>query len=549
MTQFDIIYKDLVNKIINEGHLSSGNVRTKYLDGTPAHYKSYIGYQFRLDNSTDEALVITSRKAPWKSAIRELEWIWVRQSNDVNELEQMGCKFWSEFGIKETENREITSVSPRKIEINLRQIEPFVKIQELLLDRADDTLYSSNNYGDFYLLTKEGKYRTVQFKDTGFITTVTQSTFSERSIRDPYRRTIHNIGYYGDYKNSEILEYFGEYHNKWVTNWENMIRRCSQDYDSWKKWYEGCVLHESFECCEYFLRWIMKNNRYDKKALKTLQIDKDYYGSNGYGPDTCTLLTPKENTCLTLDEWYKYDNLYFFSKIDLAKYLFKQRQYEKLFKKSGECRYPILNKVISSLREAKELEVFNPKNEINGKLIRFKLEPKNTILHAYGRALRTKTYGFESQVHYILNEIKNNPNSRRIITEIWLPEQLDNMSLNPCVHLTQWTVIDNKLYLEVRQRSCDVALGLTANVWQYSILHKLIAHECGLEPAELIWTIHNAHIYDRHIEKIQKQIQNITDVKPKVTIEYPNDFFEFKSDMIKLENYNITNDIKYDLAV
>lgn len=57
------------------------------------------------------------------------------------------------------------------------------------------------------------------------------------------------------------------------------------------------------------------------------------------------------------------------------------------------------------------------------------------------------------------------------MTEMWVPEDLSDMALTPCVHLTQWSVIDVNLYLEVRQRSCDVALGLVANVFQYSVLH------------------------------------------------------------------------------
>ena len=75
--KFDKIYKDIVDTIVEKGIWSEGNVRTKYADGTAAHYKSYIGYQFRLDNSDDEAHLITSRFAPSKAPIRELYWIWI----------------------------------------------------------------------------------------------------------------------------------------------------------------------------------------------------------------------------------------------------------------------------------------------------------------------------------------------------------------------------------------------------------------------------------------------------------------------------------------
>ena len=97
MGKFDKIYNDIVKTINEKGIWSKGNVRTKYADGTPAHYKSYIGYQFRLDNSTDEAHLITTRFAPNKAPIRELYWIWIMQSNNVDELNKLKCKFWDEW--------------------------------------------------------------------------------------------------------------------------------------------------------------------------------------------------------------------------------------------------------------------------------------------------------------------------------------------------------------------------------------------------------------------------------------------------------------------
>ena len=97
MSKFDKIYTELVNEVSKHGEWSDGKVRTVYADGTPAHYKSLIGHQFRIDNSTDEALVLTSRHCPVKSAIRELYWIWIMQSNNVDELNKLKCKFWNEW--------------------------------------------------------------------------------------------------------------------------------------------------------------------------------------------------------------------------------------------------------------------------------------------------------------------------------------------------------------------------------------------------------------------------------------------------------------------
>lgn len=274
MSRFDNIYKDIVNTINEKGTWSEGNVRTKYADGTPAHYKSYIGYQFRLDNSDDEAHLLTTRFSPSKAPIRELYWIWMLQSNKVQELRDLGCKFW--------------------------------------------------------------------------------------------------------------------------------------------------------------------------------------------------------------DEW--------------------------------------------------EL-------------------PDGTIGKAYGDQIKTKTFNSESQLHYIIDEIKNNPNSRRIISEIWVPEHLDKMALTPCVHLTQWSVVGDKLYLEVRQRSCDVALGLVANIFQYSILHKLVAMECGLKPAEIIWSIHNVHIYDRHMDTLLEQISRKNHKPATVRINNFTSIYNFKPDDVEVIDYTYEAKLNYEIAI
>ena len=271
---FDEIYKEIVDTIAEKGIWSEGNVRTKYADGTAAHYKSYIGYQFRLDNSDDEAFLLTTRQCPWKSAIKEIYWIWILQSNNVNELEKIGCKFWNEFKLKD-----------------------------------------------------------------------------------------------------------------------------------------------------------------------------------------------------------------------------------------------------------------------------------GTIGKSYSYQIAKKTFGYKSQLHYVINELKKNPNSRRIMTEIWIPNELSEMALTPCVHLTQWSVIGNKLYLEVRQRSCDVALGLVANVFQYAVLHKLVALECGLEPAEIIWNIHNVHIYDRHYDKLIKQVNGETFDPAKIKINNFKSIFDFKPDDIEIVDYKYGEKVNYEVAI
>ena len=172
-----------------------------------------------------------------------------------------------------------------------------------------------------------------------------------------------------------------------------------------------------------------------------------------------------------------------------------------------------------------------------------------TIGFAYGKKIKTRTYNFNSQIDYIINEIKNNPNSRRIITEIWDNEKLDKMALTPCLHHTQWVVENGKLILFLKQRSVDVALGLVSNIWQYQVLQYLIAKECNLEVGDLIWTGVNVHIYDRHIDKLYEQINRKKFNYPTFKINNFKSFYEFKWDDVEVMNYNYGDKIKYEVAV
>ncbi|MEI2422587.1 thymidylate synthase, partial [Arthrospira platensis SPKY2] len=107
-----------------------------------------------------------------------------------------------------------------------------------------------------------------------------------------------------------------------------------------------------------------------------------------------------------------------------------------------------------------------------------------TIGKAYGWQLGHKKRSVEdcemNQVEYVIHQLKHNPSSRRIMTTLWDVEDLDDMSLEPCVWATHWTVQEGKLNLHVKQRSADIALGLPYNVLQYHALHALMAEEVGL---------------------------------------------------------------------
>ena len=185
-----------------------------------------------------------------------------------------------------------------------------------------------------------------------------------------------------------------------------------------------------------------------------------------------------------------------------------------------------------------------------------------TIGKAYGYQLakknRTVTFEFNykkfttlvDQVDYLLYQLSNNPASRRHITMLWNPDDIESMSLTPCVYETQWYVKENKLSLEIRARSSDVALGLPFNIFQYNVLQRIIAQVTGYELGEYIVNLGDVHIYDRHIQPLQEQIFREIYEAPKLIINPDvKDFYEFKIDDFQLVDYKHGKPIKMEVAI
>lgn len=154
------------------------------------------------------------------------------------------------------------------------------------------------------------------------------------------------------------------------------------------------------------------------------------------------------------------------------------------------------------------------------------------------------------QVDYLLSQLKNNPASRRHITTLWNPDDLDDMALTPCVYETQWHVKGGKLHLEVRCRSNDMALGNPFNVFQYNVLQRMIAQVTGLELGSYIYHIGDAHIYTRHIEGLKEQMSRESFSAPQIWINPEVDnFYDFTIDDFKLIDYKHGDRLDFEVAI
>ncbi|MCY8069317.1 thymidylate synthase, partial [Bacillus haynesii] len=177
-----------------------------------------------------------------------------------------------------------------------------------------------------------------------------------------------------------------------------------------------------------------------------------------------------------------------------------------------------------------------------------------TIGAAYGYQLgkknRTVNGQKVDQVDYLLHQLKHNPSSRRHLTMLWNPDDLDGMALTPCVYETQWYVKEGKLSLEVRARSNDMALGNPFNVFQYNVLQRMIAQVLGYELGEYIFNIGDCHIYTRHIDNLNIQMKREQYEAPKLWINPDiKNFYDFTIDDFKLIDYKHGDKLTFEVAV
>ncbi len=166
----------------------------------------------------------------------------------------------------------------------------------------------------------------------------------------------------------------------------------------------------------------------------------------------------------------------------------------------------------------------------------------------YGKQWRN--FDGVDQLKNIIEEIKVNPDSRRLVLSAWNPKDVPSMALPPCHCLVQFYVNDGKLSCQLYQRSADVFLGVPFNIASYSLLTMMIARECNLELGDFVHTLGDAHIYLNHIEQVNKQISRSLRPLPKMTLN-PNvkSVFDFKYEDFTLSDYNPHSGIKGKVSV
>ncbi len=157
--------------------------------------------------------------------------------------------------------------------------------------------------------------------------------------------------------------------------------------------------------------------------------------------------------------------------------------------------------------------------------------------------------GHIDQISEILDTLRNNPDSRRMIVSAWNVGELDKMALMPCHAMFQFYVADGRLSCQLYQRSADLFLGVPFNIASYALLTRMIADQVGLIPGDFIWVGGDCHIYDNHVEQVTEQIGREAYPFPTLEIAPAKDLFSYRYEDFSVVDYRHHPAIKAPVAV
>ena len=164
-----------------------------------------------------------------------------------------------------------------------------------------------------------------------------------------------------------------------------------------------------------------------------------------------------------------------------------------------------------------------------------------------GRPRRASTI---DQISQVIEQIRANPDSRRLIVSAWNPADIPDMALAPCHALFQFYVADGRLSCQLYQRSADLFLGVPFNIASYALLTHMVAQQTGLEVGDFVWTGGDCHIYDNHVEQVTEQLTRAPYPAPTLRLaRRPDSIFDYEFDDFVVEDYQHHPAIRAAVAV
>jgi len=213
---------------------------------------------------------------------------------------------------------------------------------------------------------------------------------------------------------------------------------------------------------------------------------------------------------------------------------FKSIAYELLWFLRGESN-------VSWLRD-NGVSIWNEWADENGEL--------GPVYGVQWRSWPTPDGGQIDQIADVVQQIRDNPDSRRLLVTAWNPADVPNMALPPCHALFQFYVADGKLSCQLYQRSADLFLGVPFNIASYALLTHLVAEQTGLEVGDFVWTGGDCHIYDNHVDQVNEQLSREPHKAPQLRINaLPSDVFGYDFEDFEVIGYEHHPAIRAPIAV
>lgn len=352
---------------------------------------------------------------------------------------------------------------------------------------------------------------------------------------EPYTSSV--FSYNGLNTKSDSIE------RKLAESWVHMMKRCYDETSDNYRFYGGVNVsvckrwHDVgnfIEDVKKLPHWYYKLNNWNE-----FELDKDYYGSNQYSPDTCVWLSSSENKKYT-----KAGNPIVVTKPDGSTQTYLS--YSDVISNLGITRgslYRLLHKGPPKIYKQKNKQFLGWDFEFSNtddKLLRLELIKDEDLGPVYGvqwRSWRGADWKLHDQVQNVIDQIKNNPESRRMIVSGWNVSELDKMALPPCHLLHQFYVRNGKLSCQVYIRSNDMFLGNPYNIVNYSIITHMVASVCDLEVGELIVSIGDAHIYKNHLDYVYEQLKRDSYAPPKLILNKKDRIEDFTFEDFQLVDY------------
>jgi len=554
-------YLDLIEDILIHG--------SERDDRTGVGTISVFGRQLRFDMQKGFPAV-TTKSLAWKSVVSELLWFLEGSTNEHRLAEiKNDNKPYAELTEKErktiwTLNAENQGKDLGYVSNNLGRVysdqwrnifeidysqyeivddkkfiddyeEPKFERLKPNFDNSDEfigKIYKSNTNKDVQIISKSDytdnsghtQYYLIQFLETNSTKISRLDAIIDGRIEDDYEIKYSNIGKMGKISKLDKQQ---PIYKTLFKRWCQMLERCyDHNCKEFKQYGEkGVKVCKRWHTFSNYLEDICQVYNFEKLLEdRTYQIDKDMFGSKVYSKDTCIFMPKYFNQRLINSKPLEYNGEIYLNKEDFCE-------------------------------KNEWASVSGLKHHLNGRYTE-KYKDVHYIEIPQGKHIRYKFKRFD-QITNVINEIKNNPTSRRLLVNAWNVSELKNMALPPCHYGFQFYVDGKYLSLMWNQRSIDSMLGLPFNIASYGLLLNIIAKMTGKIPCELICSLGDCHIYNNHLDGAREQLKRSPHRLPTLKmpeLDYQNMTIDevlksVKTSDFVLENYEHDDTIKMAMAV